>query len=375
MIVEHFLKWKETAGVRQRAAAAAALARAFVGHDLAFDERCAAEAALTLLLDDPSEKVRLALADALSMSPRAPAQVIAALADDQPDVAGMVLARSPLFSDADLVDRLAEGDPRCQVFIAMRPQVSMQVSAAICEVGTVEACMELLANAGAGIAAMSFRRMAERHGDHPGLRTAMLRDRRLPAETRHALLVRIGEALRRSALVKASIGERRATRITRDACLRASLALTDQAGPDEHMALAEHLRFGGELTAAFLVRAVACGKIDFFGAALVCLSGREEERVRSVLATGGQAAVRATLRAAGLPPACAAPVLRALDIWRGVANRRRLAGAQEVAFEMRGALGAASGPGEAELATLLDQIHLELLRDNARSHALAIAAA
>ena len=68
MVVSHFLKWVNTAKVAERSAAAAALARAYVDRDLPFEDRCAAEAALTLLLDDPSSKVRLALADTLSMS-------------------------------------------------------------------------------------------------------------------------------------------------------------------------------------------------------------------------------------------------------------------------------------------------------------------
>ena len=98
MVVSHFLKWVNTAKVAERAAAAAALARAYVDRDLPFEDRCAAEAALTLLLDDPSSKVRLALAEALSMSHHAPAQIVSALASDQPEVAAIVLSRSPLFS-------------------------------------------------------------------------------------------------------------------------------------------------------------------------------------------------------------------------------------------------------------------------------------
>ena len=100
MVVPHFLKWVGTARVSERAAAASALARAYVNRDLPFEDRCAAEAALTLLLDDASSKVRAAMAEALSMSHHAPVQIIAALASDQPEVASLVLARSPLLTDA-----------------------------------------------------------------------------------------------------------------------------------------------------------------------------------------------------------------------------------------------------------------------------------
>ncbi|MCV0396883.1 MAG: DUF2336 domain-containing protein [Rhizobiaceae bacterium] len=373
MIVSHFLRWNESAPVRQRAAAAAALARAFVSEELEFEDRCAAEAALTLLLDDPSEKVRLALAENLSISKRAPVQIIRALATDQPSVAGVVLARSPLLSDAQLVDLLAEDDERKQVFIAMRASLSMQVCAAIAEIGTVDACIELLANSGADLATMSLRRIAERHGRHPQVRGAMLDDARLPADTRHALLVTIGETLRHSSFVRAAIGERRADKITRDACVHASLTLVENADAGDHAAMVEHLRLRGELTTSFLMRVVGHGNIDFFGCAIVSLSGQSGERVRGLLARGGPSALRATLSAAGLPAICTRPILRALDLWRDVANGRRIAGPQEVTFEMRRAIE--DGTGAAELATLLDQIHLDMLRRNARSHALTIAAA
>ncbi|RUV58607.1 DUF2336 domain-containing protein, partial [Mesorhizobium sp. M5C.F.Ca.IN.020.14.1.1] len=131
MVVSHFLKWIYTAKVSERAAAAGALARAYINADLPFEDRCAAEAALTLLLDDASSKVRLAIAESLSMSHHAPLQIISALASDQPEVASLVLARSPLLTDADLIDRVAGGQKATQKLIADRARVSMAVAAAI----------------------------------------------------------------------------------------------------------------------------------------------------------------------------------------------------------------------------------------------------
>ena len=166
-VVSHFLKWVWTARASERAAAAGALARAYVNSTLPFEDRCAAEAALTLLLDDTSSKVRQSMADALSMSHHAPIQIIAALASDVPEVANLILARSPLLTDADLIDRVATGQKATQEMIADRPSVSMPVAAAIAELGEVEACALLLSNIGADIASSSFRRMAERFGHVP----------------------------------------------------------------------------------------------------------------------------------------------------------------------------------------------------------------
>jgi uncharacterized protein (DUF2336 family) len=380
MIVRHLLKWVETARVSDRAAAANALARAYVSSDLLFEDRCAAEAALTLLLDDPSPIVRAAMAEPLSLSRRAPPQVVHALAADQPDVAAVILVRSPLLTDADLIDHVATGGKAAQKLIAMRPAVSMAVSAAIAEIGEPVACRELLANGGAEVASLSFRRMAERHGHLAELRELMLNDWRVPADTRYMLLVKLGDALTNSPLVQAFVGKARAERVTRDACLKASLTLIDGTAPQEHAALVEHLRLRGDLTAGFIIRAVASGKIDFFGAVIVALTGQDPTRVRALLVGGRDTAICALLRSAGLADATHGVIVAALKVWRDVANGKRVAGPQEVTWLMLTTICAApgqDGPVEEHCSTagLLKSIHLDALRENARSHALAIAAA
>jgi len=373
MIVSHFLKWVNTAKAGERAAAAGALARAYVQHDLPFEDRCAAEAALTFLLDDPSPRVRKAMAEALAMSRNAPPQVIAALAADQPEVSAVVLARSPLLGDSDLIELVAAGSDEVQMLVADRSAVSMELAAAIAEVACADACKSLISNDGADIAALSFRRIAERFGHIGSLREKLIADRRLPADCRHMLLVMLGQALRGASLVVALMGAPRAERITKDACVKAALTLIEATDAADYPALIAHLRLRGELTTSFLVRAVANGKVDFFGAVLVALSSQPEHRVRSLLQGGGDVALQAAFRKAELPVAVHAIMVRALKVWRDVANGKRVAGAQEVSWLMLEEIGGQGTAGD--LATLLKSIHLDALRDNARGHALAIAAA
>src|SRR6202453_1568910 len=114
MIVRHFLDWVRTAPAGKRAEATGALARAFLYSDLSPDDAGAAEGAMLMLLDDPSPLVRRALADAVAASPSAPPAIVMALAADQPQIAAPVLALSPLFVDADLVDAVATGGDLAQ---------------------------------------------------------------------------------------------------------------------------------------------------------------------------------------------------------------------------------------------------------------------
>src|SRR5262249_23641562 len=146
MIVRQFLQWVRTAPAAERAEATSALARAFLYSDLSPDDRGAAEGAMLMLLDDPSPLVRRSLADALAASPGAPRAIVFALASDQPSIAAPVLALSPLFVDADLVDAVATGGQAVQAAIASRAALPRSVAAAIAEVGTAESCLVLVEN-------------------------------------------------------------------------------------------------------------------------------------------------------------------------------------------------------------------------------------
>src|SRR5215218_9940423 len=138
MIVRHFLQWVRLAPSGERADATAMLARTYLYSQLTPDDRAAAEGAMLMLLDDPSPLVRRALAEALAGSEDAPPAVILALANEQPDIAAIVLGRSPILLDADLVDAVANGTSLTQTAIAQRAHLPCPVAAAIAEVGSAE---------------------------------------------------------------------------------------------------------------------------------------------------------------------------------------------------------------------------------------------
>src|SRR6185436_15826607 len=218
MIVRHFLQWVRTAEAAERAEATSALARAYLYSELTQDDRIAAEGAMILLLDDPSPLVRYALADALGSSRDAPATVVHALINDQPDIAMIVLERSPLLLDSDLVDALAGGGADVQAAIGRRETLPRSVSAAIAEVGSAEACLTLIENSGAEIAAFSLDRIVERFGHLAAIRESLLAWPDLPAALRQVLVVKLAETLASFVVARNWIDEGRAQRIAQEAC-------------------------------------------------------------------------------------------------------------------------------------------------------------
>jgi uncharacterized protein (DUF2336 family) len=225
MIVRHFLQWVRTAEAAERAEATSALSRAYLYSELSHEDRVAAEGAMIMLLDDPSPLVRFALADALASSPNAPSAVMHALVNDQPDIAVVVLERSPLLLDTDLVDAIAVGSAETQCAIARRMYLPPSVSAAIAEVAGPEACLTLIENSGADIATFSLDRIVARFGHLAAIRESLLSWPDLPAATRHTLVMRLTQALTSFVVASNWLEEGRAQRIAQEACEKATVIM------------------------------------------------------------------------------------------------------------------------------------------------------
>jgi len=301
MIVRQFLQWQRTASAAERADATSALARAYLYSNLSPDDRAAAEGALLMLLDDPSPLVRGALAQALASSEQAPPTVILALAGDQPEIAACVLQHSPLLVDADLVDALATLGSPAQIAIASRASLPSSVSAAIAEVGSAEACLVLVENAGAETAPFSLDRIVERFGHLGAVREAMLARPDLSAPTRQGLVAKLAQALAGFVTARDWLQEDRAKRMAKEACEKATVILAAVSPGHEIRPLVHHLRESGQLNAGLVLRALLSGNIELFVQALAELSDLPHKRVSALVHDQRGTGFRALYRKAGLP--------------------------------------------------------------------------
>jgi uncharacterized protein (DUF2336 family) len=306
MIVRRFLAWAATAPAASRAEGARALARAYLTGGLGPADRHHAELALTRLLDDPSPLVRLALAESFAGAGDAPHHIVVVLANDQSDIAAPILCRSPLLSDAELIDCAAIGDAFAQAAIALRPRLSGAVAAALAEVGAREALISLVVNPGADLPEFSIRRMLERFGGDGEMREALLSRPHLPAALRADLVAATAKAL--SAFVTACdwMSDARAARVTREAREKATVIIATDAqaeGGNGPLKLVAHLRASGQLTAGLVLRALLSGNRSLFEAALSELSGVAFARVTGLVRAWHSAGFVALYAKARLPAA------------------------------------------------------------------------
>jgi len=301
MIVRQFINWIKTAPAGERAEATRSLARAWLLSDLSADDRAAAEGALLMLLDDPSPLVRLAMAEVFARSADAPAAIVQALSLDQPSVALPVLEHSPLLIDADLVDIVATGNCETQCAIARRIRLPASVCAAIAEVGTAAAALELIENAYAELAPFSWDRIVERHGHLAAIRESMLVLEDLPAATRAALVAKLSETLAQFVVARNWLSADRAGRVASEARDRSTMHIAARSRGDDMRGLVAHLRLTGQLTAGLILRALLSGNLELFDSALAELSGLPKARVSALLHDRSGASLRALLKRAGLP--------------------------------------------------------------------------
>jgi uncharacterized protein (DUF2336 family) len=309
-IIRRLLVWARNADAGERADAASALARAYRYSDLSKEMREEAVVGMTAMLDDRSILVRRALAEALASAVEAPRHIVSALANDQPEIAAIVVARSSLLTEADLVDCAAVGDETVQIALARRAVLTIGVAAALAEIGRREAVLALLDNREAPLTAGALRRIAERFGEEAEVREALLARPWLPAALRCDLVALAARALFPLAAAF-GLGEERIDRLMREAREEGAITVARNAD-SELIDLVRHLRASGALTVALLIRSLASGHRAFFETAASELSGHDPGRVAAFVRAPHGAGFAALYRRTDLPPIYFAPIRAAL---------------------------------------------------------------
>jgi len=372
MILTQFQTWVRTAPAGARADGASALARAYLYADLSETQRREAMRVLTNLLDDSSPLVRRALSEALADAKDAPHHIVLALADDQADIAAPVLARSPILTDAELIDCAATSKATAQAAIASRVTLSPPVGAALAEVGAPDALVVLANNRAATLPAFAIRRMVERHGEHAELREALLTRSDLPVCVRMDLVAATTRALAAFVTERSWLSNERMNRVATEAKDRAAITIAG-VRRDSQLELVAHLRQSGQLSVGLAFRAILSGKLELFKSLLSELSGTPLFRVDGLARHCESTGFAALYRKAGLPADLLPAFRAALHAARQVEWAR---GAQLSRAAIERVLAACNEINSGELdklLVLLRRFEAEAARDEARAEAKASA--
>jgi uncharacterized protein (DUF2336 family) len=152
---------------------------------------------LRYLIKEAETSVRRALADRLAREPKAPRELIVALANDEIGVARPVLLDSELLADADLIEIIHQHTLQHQLTVAMRAQVSETVSAALVSTGNPEVMRTLVENQKARIARRTFDRLVEHSRSTELLQAPLIRRQDLDPDLAARMYAWVSAALRK----------------------------------------------------------------------------------------------------------------------------------------------------------------------------------
>ncbi|WP_332689593.1 DUF2336 domain-containing protein [Devosia sp.] len=297
---QEFVSLSRSLDSEERGSAAHLSALAYLNHVGPADEQAALYAALIGFLDDPSVKVRAALAYGLLHSSEAPRPIMLALLHDSAIIARAVMQYSPVLIDADLIGLIKALDLSMLVAVSQRARLSPRLAAAIAERGHNSVTLRLLRRMDIALGDALLSELATSLADQAEMRGALLARKDLPAAARLLLVQKVTEALRGARIVKGALPEDRLARVLRDSCDTALTAIGER----------EAGRAGGGYVAALigtdrvntrvLLHAVVTGHVMFFADCLAELAQTPRGKVFTLLENGSRVALNALFSRCGL---------------------------------------------------------------------------
>ena len=285
----------------ERGHAAHLAALAFLDHHGPADEHAALYAALISFLDDPSVKVRAALAYGLLHSLDAPRAIMIALLQDSPIISRAILQYSPILIDADLLGCVRKGEQSMWLAIAQRAALSPRIAAELVAREDEDITLRVLRRGDVAIAQELLVELSRTEGQNAKMRGALLARADLPAPARLILVQRVTEALRETRIVRGALAPDRLARLLRDGSDTALSAIGETEACQQKREFVQDLVGSSQLNSRILLHAVVTGHVMFFASCVAELAEVSREKVFTLLENGSRSALTALFQRAGLP--------------------------------------------------------------------------
>jgi uncharacterized protein (DUF2336 family) len=298
---QDFVALSQSGDSEVRGQAAHLAAQAYLLHAGPADEHAALYAALIGFLDDPSVRVRGALAYGLLHTTDAPRPILLALLQDSPVISRAVAQYSPALIDADLIGLVRKTDLSMLNAVALRERISARVAEALIARNERTVTLKVVAREDVPVPhALLTLLAAERGIEDAEIRGALLERPDLPAGARLLLVEASVAALRATRIVRGAVAAPRLERLLRDAMDSALTAIGETEAQADAKPFAAELVASEKLSARVMLHAVVNGHVMFFADCLATLAQAPREKVFTLLETGSRSALNALLARCGL---------------------------------------------------------------------------
>lgn len=256
---------------------------------------------LERLSRDVEMSVRTGLANRLSASGDAPYDLIRMLANDDVQVAYKILATSPILRDDDLVEVVRHRSMQHQLAVAIRKDVSEEVSTALVEAGSEDVIVTLLNNQDARISADVLDYLAEESKRVDSYQKPLVRRPDLPSELAERMYYWVSAAVRNHIVENFDVDIDNL-----DDQLSATVADVletednNKGGGGAAERLVERLFDSGGLSADFALKSLLQGQVSIFEFAFAKMVGIRPVLARRIVYEPGGEALGIACRAIGL---------------------------------------------------------------------------
>ena len=301
---QDFVALSQSGDSEERGQAAHLAAQAYLMHTGPADEHAALYAALIGFLDDPSVRVRAALAYGLLHATAAPRPILLALLQDSEVISRAVAQYSPALIDADLIGIVRKANVTLLLAVAERETISARLADALIARGQRSVTLRVLQRNDVPIPAALLAQLTAGHGAADAeIRGALLDRSDLPAGARLALVEAALGALRSARIVKGAIAAPRLERLFRDSLDTALTAIGEGEAVVGETPFASDLVAAERVSTRVMLHAVVNGHVLFFADCLAALASTPREKVFTLLESGSRQALNALLARCGLSPA------------------------------------------------------------------------
>lgn len=303
------------------------------------------------LVAEAERDIRRRLAEKIAPAPWVPAALANVLALDEIEIAGPLIAASPVLQDHDLIRLLVESALDHQIAVARRGRLGASVVEAILRQEEPAVLTALAGNDSAEITSSAMERLVDHSRRIAAMRSPLARHPRLSSDMAEKLYLWVGQSLR-SALVERFRLDPAELDVALALTIREAHAAIEGMPPAQAKSEAEReglearlvdkLSDAGQLKPSFLLRALREGRLTLFVTAISRLGGFETDHIRRAIDSDRPELLALACAAIGVDRGAFPTILEAVR----ELNQGRPGGGAEAGRRATGAFG----PFDADIA-------------------------